>query len=720
MSLAKTDESFFKVKDFIDDEVLEGGKIIRTTRSISLIEFCGNSKKNIEKRIKKFTDDIDLKKNKSGEAIGYFITKEPHEIKDLWNLRKKGVGLLGNTTGRRKPLPFVEDTAVPQKNLAKYILEFRELLDSYNIEYAMFGHIDVGCLHVRPALDLTNPLEENLIREISDKVVNLVKKYDGIMWAEHGRGYRSEYTVNFFGEKLYDQLRVIKEVFDPNNKLNPGKIVTPFSMRKDKIVSLEGPLRAHNERQISSNLLDEYESAIKCNGNGACHDYSPSNVMCPSSKITHNHLHSPKGRASLIREWLRILSQKGEANELKDEKIGSNFSNSSSENIPIFNNLKTFVKKILYTFRKYKGTYDFSHEVYNSLNGCLNCKGCVTQCPVHVNIPELRSKFLNIYHSSYFHPLKDYFIGSTETIGYFFSKFPRLANKFFNMTISLKILENQLGLRDFPKFSPEPVIEGLEKTSYTKNDIEKLNSLSSKELENSIILLQDAFTSFFESQIVIEFYELLSKLGFKVFIAPFKPNGKPLHVKGFLGKFRKTAEKNYKWLSNLSSFNIPIIGIDPSVVLTYRDEYPKILGKDDLGFKVMLPQEFLVSKSSSIKKFFVSKKFNDYKLLGHCIEKVDAQFSQKQWKDLFKCFDLSLEVIEVGCCGMAGTYGHETEHFEDSFGIYKLSWKNNIPENHYNRENVLVTGFSCRSQILRFEGYRPLHPIQALLREMSV
>ena len=158
LSLAKTDEIFFKVKDFIDDEVLEGGKIIRTTRSISLIEFCGNSKKNIEKRIKKFSYDIDLKKNKSGEAIGYFITQDPHEIKDLWDLRKKGVGLLGNTSGRRKPLPFVEDTAVPQKYLAKYILEFRELLDSYNIEYAMFGHIDVGCLHVRPALDLTNQI----------------------------------------------------------------------------------------------------------------------------------------------------------------------------------------------------------------------------------------------------------------------------------------------------------------------------------------------------------------------------------------------------------------------------------------------------------------------------------------------------------------------------------------------------------------------------------
>ena len=716
LSLAKTDEIFFKIKDFITDETFEEEKIIRSTRSISLIEFCGNNEKNLKKQIKIFSESIDLKKNNKGEAIGYYLTSDSQEIKDLWTLRKKGVGLLGNTSGLRKPLPFVEDTVVPQKNLAKYIFEFRAILDSYNIEYAMFGHVDVGCLHVRPALDLKNPIEEKWIRELSDKVVTLVKKYEGVMWGEHGRGFRSEYTEKFFGNELYKQLRIIKEAFDPNNKLNPGKIVTPFSMNKNKIVSLDGPLRGHYDRQINPDLFDEYISAMNCNGNGACHDYFKDSLMCPTSRVTRNRLHSPQGRANLIREWLRIISLNGIVSQPRKKKKNDRFSEFSKD---IFFSFKKFFKKILNTFYKHKGKYDFSNEVYNSMNGCLVCKGCVTQCPVHVNIPELRSKFLNLYHTRYLHPLKDYFIGSTESIGSFLSKFPTLTNKFFSTSFFLKILQNQIGLRDLPKFSPEPVGKGLLKNSNTKNSFNELSALSSKELESSLILLQDAFTSFYESQLVIEFHELLSKLGFKVFVAPFHPNGKPLHVKGFLNRFHRVVEKNINMLTHLSNFQVPIVGIDPSIVLTYRDEYPKIIGKDNLGFKVMLPQEFLLSKSSNLKDFSVSKKLNDYKLLGHCIEKVDAQFSQLQWKDLFSCFNLSLEVIEVGCCGMAGTFGHETEHFDDSLGMYNLSWKKNIPENHYLRGNVLVTGFSCRSQIMRFEGYRPLHPVQALLREIG-
>ncbi len=719
LSLAKTDEIYLKIKDFIADEISEDGEINRPTRSISLIELCGNNKTILERQIKKLCKRIDLKKNEFGEATGYYLTADTQEINDIWILRKKGVGLLGNTSGHRKPLPFVEDTVVPQKNLANYISEFRKLLDSYDIEYAMFGHVDVGCLHVRPALDLKNSIEEKWIRELSDKVVNLVKKYNGVMWGEHGRGYRSEYTKDFFGEELYDQLRIIKEVFDPNNKLNPGKIVTPFSNNKDSIVSVEGPLRGHNDKQINPQLYNEYESAINCNGNGACRDYSVDHVMCPSSRITRDRLHSPQGRANLIREWIRIISLNGGVNNLNKKEIKSQIHGVFKINYFSFKNIKSFLKKIINTIRNYNGSYDFSNEVYRSMNGCLICKACVTQCPVHVNIPELRSKFLNLYHSRYLHPLKDYLIGSSERIGGVFSKFPRWANFLLNMPLNVKFLQNQIGLRDLPLFSPESVNEGLLRILNTRNDLKKLNSLNSKELEGSIILLQDSFTSFYESHLVIEFYELLCKFGFKVYLAPFNPNGKPLHVKGFLDQFRIVAEKNVKWLSHLSSFEIPMVGIDPSIVLTYRDEYLQILGKDQLNFKVFLPQEFLLSKSSSLSNYEVSKKLCEYKLLGHCIEKVESQLSQMQWKGLFRLFGLSLDILEVGCCGMAGTFGHETEHFEESLGIYNLSWKKNIPENHYLRDKILVTGFSCRSQIKRFEGFRPLHPVQALLREIN-
>ncbi len=704
LGLAKEDEIYLKIKDFVADEKGKSGRKKRPTRTINLVEFCGSNKNHLEKQVTALCKTIDATNNKPGKATGYYRTFDPQEISNLWSLRKKGVGLLGNTKGERKPLPFVEDTAVPPEKLADYIREFRTLLESYGLHYAMFGHVDVGCLHVRPALDLKNPEEESWIRELSDKVVELVKKYDGVMWGEHGRGFRSEYTAEFFGEELHQDLRRIKEAFDPNNRLNPGKIVTPIS-HDDKVVPIEGPLRGHKDRQITPELLKEYESAINCNGNGACFDYSPENVMCPSSRITRDRLHSPQGRAGMIREWLRLLSV--------SKKSGVSGKNP-------FDFLYNLINKIQNSWRKKQGEYDFSHEVYESMAGCLACKACATQCPVHVDVPEFRSKFLNLYHGRYLRPLKDYLVGSTESFGRLFSQMPLLANGLLSWSLSRMLLKNLIGLRDLPEYSPESVRRLLQKADAPAFDVDELILRTPEELERSVILLQDAFTSFYESQVVMDFYELLKLLDYTVYVAPFSPNGKPLHVKGFLKQFRKVVEKNTNWLSYAARCGIPLVGLDPSVVLTYRDEYLKILGKNKLPFEILLPQEFLVKKSKKLPGYGVSisKKIQEYKLLGHCTEKTGAQFSQELWQDVFEAFGLSLELIPAGCCGMAGAYGHENDHFEESRGIYNLSWSKKIPEDPLLRQKILASGFSCRSQVKRFEGFRPLHPLQALLREI--
>ncbi len=704
LSLGKEDEIFLKIKDFVADEKGNSRRKKRPTRTINLVEFCGSNKNHLEKQVTALCKTIDATNNKSGKATGYYRTVDPQEISNLWSLRKKGVGLLGNTKGERKPLPFVEDTAVPPENLVDYIREFRTLLESYGLEYAMFGHVDVGCLHVRPALDLKNPEEESWIRELSDKVVELVKKYDGVMWGEHGRGFRSEYTAEFFGEELHQDLRRIKEAFDPNNRLNPGKIVTPLS-HDDKVVQIEGALRGHKDRQITPGLLKEYDSVINCNGNGECFDYSPENVMCPSSKITRDRLHSPQGRAGMMREWLRLISVNQQSGVSGKKPLGFLYN--------LFN-------KIQNSWRKKQGEYDFSHEVYESMAGCLACKACATRCPVHVDVPEFRSKFLDLYHGRYLRPLKDYLVGSTESFGRLFSQMPLLANALLSWPLSRMLLKNLIGLRDLPEYSPESVRKLLQKADAPAFDVDELILRTPEELERSVILLQDAFTSFYESQVVMDFYELLKQLDYTVYVAPFSPNGKPLHVKGFLKQFRKVVEKNTNWLSYAARCGIPLVGLDPSVVLTYRDEYLKILGENKLPFEVLLPQEFLVKKSKNFPGHAVSisKKIQEYRLLGHCTEKTGAQLSQELWQDVFEEFGLSLELIPAGCCGMAGTYGYETNHFEESRGIYNLSWSKKIPEDSLLRQNILASGFSCRSQVKRFEGFRPLHPIQALLREI--
>ncbi|WP_226594618.1 FAD-binding and (Fe-S)-binding domain-containing protein, partial [Microseira wollei] len=285
LSLAKQDAIYYQVKEFVAD-----------AKAINLVEFTGV---NIEE-VKQKVSQIKLEK-----ATGYYLAQSGEEINDLWNLRKKGVGFLGNTKGERKPIPFIEDTAVPPECLASYIREFKALLTEYQLDYAMFGHVDVGCLHVRPALDMKAPNDEKLIRELSDKVVSLVRKYGGVMWGEHGKGFRSEYTPVFFGE-LYEELRKIKAAFDPDNRLNPGKIVTPFGSDAE-VVKIESPLRGHFDRQVPASVRSEYAEAFSCNGNGACFNFNPDSVMCPSYKGTSNRIHSPKGRATLLREWWRQI-----------------------------------------------------------------------------------------------------------------------------------------------------------------------------------------------------------------------------------------------------------------------------------------------------------------------------------------------------------------------------------------------------------------------------
>ena len=229
-------------------------------------------------------------------------------VERIWGMRKKAVGLLGNMEGGRRPIPFVEDTAVPPEHLADYIAEFRAALDRRGLVYGMFGHVDAGVLHVRPAIDMTDPAQAPLIREISDEVVALTRKYGGVLWGEHGKGVRSEYTPAFFGP-LYPCLQQIKAAFDPHDQLNPGKIAAPADgslLRIDEV-----PTRGGRERAIPPGIRESYDNALHCNGNGACYDFDLDAAMCPSWKGTRERRHSPKGRASLMREWLRLMVAEG-------------------------------------------------------------------------------------------------------------------------------------------------------------------------------------------------------------------------------------------------------------------------------------------------------------------------------------------------------------------------------------------------------------------------
>lgn len=387
------------MKDFVWSSVAEyfPQDDARPTLGINLIEFSGDDEHDVDARVRAFVEH--LRTDTSVERLGHTLATGDDAVKRVYAMRKRAVGLLGNVQGEARPQPFVEDTAVPPENLAAYIAEFRALLDGHGLQYGMFGHVDAGVLHVRPALDMKDPKQAALVRPVSDAVAELTQRHGGLLWGEHGKGVRSEYAPAFFGE-LYPSLQQLKAAFDPHNQFNPGKIATPPDSTLRLLKIDEVPTRGDHDRQIDERVWQSYGTAMHCNGNGACYNFDPDDAMCPSWKATRERVQSPKGRASLMREWLRLQGQ-----------AGVDVVAAGRKRQPW---LRGLVERWRNSRHARHGDADFSHEVYDAMAGCLACKSCAGQCPVKVNVPEFRSRFLELYHQRYLRPLRDYLIGSLE------------------------------------------------------------------------------------------------------------------------------------------------------------------------------------------------------------------------------------------------------------------------------------------------------------------
>jgi FAD/FMN-containing dehydrogenase/Fe-S oxidoreductase len=666
------------------------------TQGINLVEFSGDDLEALQLKVEAFLHH--LKNDPSVARLGHTLAVGAAAVARVYGMRKRAVGLLGNQKGEARPQPFVEDTAVPPEHLAQYIAEFRQLLDGYGLTYGMFGHVDAGVLHVRPLLDMKDPRQAALIRPISDGVAQLTAKYGGLLWGEHGKGLRSEYAPGFFGD-LYPALQALKAAFDPYNQLNPGKIATPLGSPAQLTRLDEVPLRGEHDRQIDERVWQSYGTALHCNGNGACYNFDPDDVMCPSWKATGERLQSPKGRASLIREWLRL--QAAEGVDVLSTAAAIRRAN------PFTNGL---FKRL---FRR-RDEQDFSHQVYSAMAGCLACKSCAGQCPVKVDVPEFRARFLELYHSRYRRPLKDYLIGSLEFSLPLLARLPRLYNTLLSAPPLRAWLENHAGLVDSPTLRYVNFPHVLRRWGVKTASPARLAALTAEQRQRSVILVQDAFTRYFETELASDWLELISRLGFQVYLAPFLPNGKPLQVQGFLNTFERTARKNAARLQSLADYGIPLVGLDPAMTLVYRQEYVKTLGADACP-PVALPQEWLAAALPESPAMATAG--GDYLLLAHCTEKTNVPASLAHWQAVFARLGLGLEVLASGCCGMAGTYGHETRNQGTSRKIFDLSWAP-LLERHGSEGRLLADGYSCRSQVERFAGRKLLHPLQALLEQV--
>lgn len=692
LNLAREDISWTTVGEFfpVDKDALDG---------INLVEYTADSESELQAGIERLTSLLETQKNQAGKNIGYSIAMGTDAVKRIWAMRKRAVGLLGNSQGEARPVPFVEDTAVPPENLADFIMAFRAVLDRHQLRYGMFGHVDAGVLHVRPALDLKDEQQQTLVRSITEEVVALVKRYGGLLWGEHGKGVRSEFAPEFFGD-LYPELQTIKRAFDPFNQLNPGKIATT-SPELQLLKIDEVPMRGDYDRTVSAQNWSQFSDSVYCNGNGACFNFDPNDAMCPSWKVTRERKHSPKGRASLIREWLRLLSAEG----IDTQSLAKNGGHPG-----------TWLPKIWHSVQAKRGQYDFNHEVADSMSACLACKSCSGSCPIKVDVPEFRARFLQLYHQRYLRPLKDYFIGALELVIPLLARAPFrvIYNAAMSASWVKSMLANTAGMVDSPLIHSQRLDKALANLGVQKAEAYILKGLPASEKARSVVIVQDAFTSYFETPVVVDIVKCLQALGFRVWLAPFSPNGKPLHVHGFLTLFKRIAKTNQTRLNRLAESGIPLVGIDPSMTLSYRAEYKKYT-EGDLA-PVQLLQEFLAANLDKLPTHLANQPKKSVQLLSHCTEKTNAAASLGDWVSVFRAFNLELSLPATGCCGMAGTYGHEQRNVANSKKLYAMSWQPHLAKN--DSQQVVATGYSCRSQAARIDQLNLHHPMQYLLQRL--
>lgn len=699
LSLAKKDTIWESVKEYIKE--VPGHEIL----GINIVEFNGYDKDAEHRKLEAIFKSVSDKASKFENGIlGAQLATTASAVAAVYGMRKKAVGLLGAAAGDKKLVAFTEDTVVPPRNLADFILEFRALLDSMNVTYGMFGHVDTGLMHVRPALDLTTDEDRQKLIDISNRVVELVNKYHGQMWGEHGRGYRSCYGEVFF-KSLYPAARKVKEIFDKDNIFNPGKICVPLSNDTDKLVDIDSPMRGDLDRTIPASVRNSFKGAVSCNGNGQCFSYQSSALMCPSYRYTKNHIRSPKGYSELMRQWMRLMNDKGY--------------NIASEEVSVLAskaNPLSFIRRALNTVFT-KGS-DYSTEYLDNISTCLSCKSCKSICPAHVNAADLNSRFLSLYYSRYLRPLMDLLILNSEFALPLMSKLPKLSNLLLQNRVSRFLTEKIFGFVDLPEFSEQTFT-----SLCAKNSFEILSTDKACNSDNEVILVTDPFTVCFEAQGLISMAKVIRALGYKVAFLKAYVNGKIMVIRGDRKGFVHYAVKQAARLERIHKSGKALVGYDPALTICYRDEYAQMLGDARGQFEVKLPEEWITEQFATEKfneNFSKIKqrvhacanteKFSDmYYLFTHCTERALITPAPVMWQNLMERFGLKLIPVNVACCGMAGLFGHMAVNHDETYAVYNKNWKKQIEQRDF--EHCLITGFSCRSQVLRMEGKRANHPL---------
>jgi FAD/FMN-containing dehydrogenase/Fe-S oxidoreductase len=605
------------------------------------------------------------------QGLGYhFPLLFGSDTKKIWTLRKAGLGLLSNLPGDEKAVPVIEDTAVDVQDLPSYIREFNEILKKYNLYSVHYAHAGSGELHLRPIINLKTKEGNLLFRKIAEEIATLVKKYNGSLSGEHGDGrLRGEFIRQMVGEKNYQLLHKIKKSWDPNNIFNPGKIVNTPSMNTmlrytpgQKTPSFNTVFRYHNQ--------DVLQHAEQCNGSGDCRKtHISGGTMCPSFMATRNEKDTTRARANILREFLT-----------NSEKVNR-----------------------------------FDHkEIYEVMDLCLSCKACKSECPSNVDMAKLKAEFLQHYYDSNGVPLRSRMIANFST----FSKLGSIAPPLYNFFMTAPGVSNLV--KAFTGFAQKRSMPELYKTTLKKWYRKNRRSSIRDEKKRRVYLFCDEFTDYNDTEIGIKAILLLEKLGFEVVIPEHMESGRASLSKGLIRDAQKIANRNIELLAPLISDETPLLGVEPSSILTFRDEYPDLASDKNLESALYLKKntwlidEFIAKEveAGRISRDRFTKEHKTIVLHGHCQQKAISSVEHSV-KMLSLPENYKVRTIPSGCCGMAGSFGFEKEHFDVSMQIGELVL---FPTIRKQAEETLIAapGTSCRHQIKDGTGKRALHTVEIL------
>lgn len=639
--------------------------------AILLIEFARNSREEIEQVAQKMIKDM------NAQGLGYhYPIIFGEDIQKVWNLRKAGLGLLSNMKGDAKPVSLIEDTAVAVEELPAYLNDFEQILKKYNKSCVYYAHIGSGELHLRPILNLKNKADVDLFYRIGLDVAYLVRKYKGSLSGEHGDGrLRGEFIPIVLGEKNYRLLKSVKAAWDPQNIFNPGKITDTPSMKENLRYDVAMQPRLIDTVFDFSSTEGIVRAAEKCNGSGDCLKSSLiGGTMCPSYQATKNEKDSTRARANILREF---LTHSNKANP-------------------------------------------FDHkEIYQVLDLCLSCKACKSECPSSVDMAKLKAEFLQNYYDANGIPLRTRMIAYISMINKFGSIIPSLFNFFVTQRSLSTIIKKSLG------FASQRSIPTLKKHTFYRWLTSNLNQLNATvDSGKEVVLFIDEFTNYNDVEIGIKACRLLSALGYKIHILKNEESGRTYLSKGLLKKAKKIANKNIQLYKEHVNKDKPLIGIEPSAIYCFRDEYPDLAEGENQFFVDALAEntytieEFLYKEIEAgvIQPSKFTQKKQQIILHGHCQQKAIA--STRPTREILS-LPMNYEVKEIpsGCCGMAGSFGYEKEHYDLSMKIGELVL---FPEIRKSNTEVIIAapGTSCRHQIKDGVQRKAYHPVEILFDAM--